>query len=131
MVLGDLGCDIVKIEKPERGDATRYMNVSDRFKTRIPDVGGDYFLAINRNKRSMCVELKTEEGRRICEDLARWADIVVQNFRPGVTARLGLDYESLRKVNPKLIYANISVPAERFAYGNLADVQCRGDLILA
>jgi crotonobetainyl-CoA:carnitine CoA-transferase CaiB-like acyl-CoA transferase len=108
MVLGDLGCDIVKIEKPERGDATRYMNVSDRFKTRIPDVGGDYFLAINRNKRSMCVELKTDEGRRICEDLARWADIVVQNFRPGVTARLGLDYESLRKVNSKLIYANIS-----------------------
>jgi len=118
MVLGDLGCDIVKIEKPERGDATRYMNVSDRFKTRIPDVGGDYFLAINRNKRSMCVELKTEEGRRVCEDLARWADIVVQNFRPGVTARLGLDYESLRKVNPKLIYANISAYGEG---GVLAD----------
>lgn len=108
MVLGDLGCDIVKIEKPERGDATRYMNVSDRFHSRIPDVGGDYFLAINRNKRSVCVEMKSPEGRAICEELATWADIVVQNFRPGVTARLGLDYESLRKFNPKLIYANIS-----------------------
>lgn len=108
MVLGDLGCEIIKIEKPERGDATRYMNVSERFKTRIPEVGGDYFLAINRNKRSVCVELKSPEGRAICEDLARWADMVVQNFRPGVTARLGIDYESLRKVNPRLIYANIS-----------------------
>ena len=108
MVLGDLGCDIIKIEKPERGDATRYMNVSERFHTRIPDVGGDYFLAINRNKRSLCLELKSPEGRRICEELAAWADIVVQNFRPGVTARLGLDYESLRQFNPKLIYANIS-----------------------
>jgi len=118
MVLGDLGCDIVKIEKPERGDATRYMNVSDRFRTRIPEVGGDYFLAINRNKRSVCVELKTDEGRRICEDLARWADIVVQNFRPGVTARLGLDYESLRKVNPRLVYANISAYGEGGVLGD-------------
>ncbi len=108
MVLGDLGCEIVKIEKPERGDATRYMNVSPRFRTRIPDVGGDYFLAINRNKRSICLELKSSEGRKICEELAAWADIVVQNFRPGVTARLGLDYPSLRRFNPKLIYANIS-----------------------
>jgi crotonobetainyl-CoA:carnitine CoA-transferase CaiB-like acyl-CoA transferase len=112
MVLGDLGCDIVKIEKPLRGDATRYMNVSERFHADIPRVGGDYFLAINRNKRSLCVEMKTPEGREICERLAGWADIVVQNFRPGVTARLGLDYASLRPLNPKLIYANIS------AYGS-------------
>ncbi len=108
MVLGDLGADIVKIEKPERGDATRYMNVSERFHTEIPMVGGDYFLAVNRNKRSVTLELKSPEGRRIAEELAGWADIVVQNFRPGVTARLGLDYESLKKFNPKLIYANIS-----------------------
>lgn len=108
LVLGDLGCEIVKIEKPERGDPTRYMNVSEKFHTDIPRVGGDYFLAVNRNKRSVGVEMKTVEGRRICEDLARWADIVVQNFRPGVTARLGLDYASLKKINPKLIYANIS-----------------------
>ena len=108
MVLGDLGCDIVKVEKPERGDATRYMNVSERFQTDIPRVGGDYFLAVNRNKRSIAVELKTAQGRRICEELAVWADLVVQNFRPGVTRRLGLDYASLKKFNPRLIYANIS-----------------------
>jgi crotonobetainyl-CoA:carnitine CoA-transferase CaiB-like acyl-CoA transferase len=108
MVLGDLGAEIIKVEKPERGDATRYMNVSERFQARIPDVGGDYFLAINRNKRSLCLELKSPEGRAICEELAAWADIVVQNFRPGVTARLHLDYDALRKFNARLIYANIS-----------------------
>lgn len=108
MVLGDLGADIIKVEKPKRGDATRYMNVSDCFDTDIPTVGGDYFLAINRNKRSVTLELKSEEGKRICKDLAAWADIVVQNFRPGVTDRLGLNYEALKRVNPLLIYANIS-----------------------
>lgn len=118
MVLGDLGCDIIKIEKPERGDATRYMNVSERFQTDIPRIGGDYFLAINRNKRAISVELKSTEGRKICEELAAWADIVVQNFRPGVTERLGLDYQSLRKFNPRLIYGNISAYGTE---GNLSE----------
>jgi len=108
MLLGDLGAEIIKIEKPERGDATRYMNVSERFHTDIPRVGGDYFLAVNRNKRSLALELKSDEGRRICEELAAWADIVVQNFRPGVTRRLRVDYDSLKAFNPRLIYANIS-----------------------
>jgi len=108
MVLGDLGAEIVKIEKPERGDATRYMNVSEKFQTDIPRVGGDYFLAVNRNKRSVGIEMKSPEGRKLCEELAAWADVVVQNFRPGVTKRLGLDYESLKRINPKLVYANIS-----------------------
>ncbi len=108
MVLGDLGCDVIKVEKPGRGDSTRFMNVSEKFHGDIPRVGGDYFLAINRNKRSVCIELKSPEGRAAMEKLAAWADIVVQNFRPGVTKRLGLDYESLRKFNPRLIYANIS-----------------------
>lgn len=108
MILGDLGAEVVKIEKPERGDATRYMNVSEKFQTDIPRVGGDYFLAVNRNKRSVAIEMKTPEGRRLCEELAAWADVVVQNFRPGVTRRLGLDYQSLKAVNPKLVYANIS-----------------------
>ncbi len=108
MVLGDLGCDVIKVEKPGRGDSTRFMNVSEKFHGDIPRVGGDYFLAINRNKRSVCIELKSPEGRVAMEKLAAWADIVVQNFRPGVTKRLGMDYESMRKFNPRLIYANIS-----------------------
>ncbi|MEI7782762.1 MAG: CoA transferase [Betaproteobacteria bacterium] len=133
MVLGDLGAEIIKIEKPERGDATRYMNVSDRFHTDIPKVGGDYFLAINRNKRSMALELKTPEGRQICEELAGWADIVVQNFRPGVTGRLGLDYASLKRFNPRLIYANISAYGMGGAHADKAGmdiaVQARSGLM--
>lgn len=125
MLLGDLGADIIKIEKPQRGDATRYMNVSDKFHTDIPTVGGDYFLAVNRNKRSVAVEMKTPEGRKICEELAAWADIVVQNFRPGVTKRLGLDYDSLKAFNPRLIYANIS------AYGTEGDMASKAGMDIA
>jgi len=112
MVLADLGCEVIKIEKPGRGDPTRYMNVAERFNAEIPRVGGDYFLAINRNKRSVGVDMKTEDGRRVCHELSAWADIAVQNFRPGVMARLGLDYAALSMTNPRLIYANIS------AYGD-------------
>lgn len=112
MVLADLGCEVIKIEKPGRGDPTRYMNVAERFSSEIPRVGGDYFLAINRNKRSVGVDMKTEDGRRVCRELAGWADIAVQNFRPGVMKRLGLDHAALSAINPKIIYANIS------AYGD-------------
>ncbi len=112
MVLADLGCEVIKIEKPGRGDPTRYMNVAERFSSEIPRVGGDYFLAINRNKRSVGVDMKTDDGRKVCRELAAWADIAVQNFRPGVMARLGLDYAALSAINPTLIYANIS------AYGD-------------
>ena len=125
MLLGDLGADIIKIEKPERGDATRYMNVSEKFHTDIPTVGGDYFLAVNRNKRSVAIEMKIPEGRKICEELAAWADIVVQNFRPGVTRRLGLDYQSLKAINPRLIYANIS------AYGTDGDMATKAGMDIA
>lgn len=118
MLLGDLGCDVIKVEKPDRGDTTRHMNMSKRFVAGIPKVGGDYFLAINRNKRSIGLELKTAEGLKICRELCKWADIVVQNFRPGVTQRLGLDYESLKAENPRLIYASISAYGDT---GPLAD----------
>ena len=108
MVLGDLGADVIKVEMPGRGDPTRFMNVSDKFNDDAQYVGGDYFLGVNRNKRSVGIDMKTEEGRKLCEELAVWADLVIQNFRPGVTKRLGLDYASLKKVNPRVIYANIS-----------------------
>lgn len=111
-VLGDLGADVVKIEKPERGDPTRYMNVSERFHTRIPEVGGDYFLAINRNKRSIGLDIKTDAGREAALALARWADVAVQNFRPGVLERAGLGYQALRAVNPRIILANLSAYGE-------------------
>lgn len=112
MVLGDLGAEVVKIEHPRRGDNTRYMNVSRRFRSDIPRAGGDYFMAINRNKKSLTLDLKKDDGRAIALDLAEWADVVVSNFRPGVMERLGIGYEALRERNEGVIYASLS------AYGD-------------
>jgi formyl-CoA transferase len=100
MLLADLGADVIKIEPPA-GDSTRTMPGA---------VGTDSpsFNAVNRGKRSVVLNLKTSEGRGALVRLARTADVFVENYRPGVLAALGLDYESLKAVNPRLIYASIS-----------------------
>jgi crotonobetainyl-CoA:carnitine CoA-transferase CaiB-like acyl-CoA transferase len=118
MLLGDLGCDVLKLERPGRGDASRYMNVSPRFLTDIPNSGGDYFMAINRNKRSVTIEFKQERGIELVRRLAQSCDVVVQNFRPGVVDRLGIGSAQLRELNPRLIYASLNAYGEE---GPLAD----------
>ena len=102
MVLADLGAEVIKIENPDGGDDTRQY--------RPPEAGGEsfYFLAVNRHKKSVGVNLTTDEGREVLKDLARQSDILVQNFRPDVMERYGLDYAAMRAVNPRLIYASIS-----------------------
>ncbi|CAA0097847.1 Acetyl-CoA:oxalate CoA-transferase [Starkeya nomas] len=99
-LLADAGADVIKIESPEGDDARHFA----------PRVGGEsaYFLLINRGKRSLVLDLKSEEGRCTVHALAREADVVVENFRPGVARRLGIDYETLAAINPKLVYASIS-----------------------
>jgi crotonobetainyl-CoA:carnitine CoA-transferase CaiB-like acyl-CoA transferase len=102
MVLGDLGADVVKVEDVWHGDDTRRWG---------PPFQGDdaaYFLSVNRNKRGLSVNVKTPEGRQIVQRLAAGSDIVIENFRPGTAARLGLGYEELSQANPALIYASIS-----------------------
>lgn len=101
MVLGDLGADVIKVEPPE-GDETRGWGP--------PFAGGEsaYYLCVNRNKRGMVVNLKTEEGKNILRELAAQSDVLVENFRPGTLKKFGLDYESLHEANPKLIYCSIS-----------------------
>lgn len=100
--LADLGADVWKVETPQTGDDTRSWMP--------PDIGGEstYFLACNRSKRSIAVDFKTPEGRKIVRDMAERADVVVENFRLGALARYGLDYESLSRANPRLIYCSIS-----------------------
>jgi crotonobetainyl-CoA:carnitine CoA-transferase CaiB-like acyl-CoA transferase len=100
MLLADLGADVIKIEPPA-GDSTRTMPGA---------VGTDSpsFNAVNRGKRSVVLNLKTPEGRGALARLARTADVFVENYRPGVLATLGLGYESMKAVNPRLIYASIS-----------------------
>lgn len=103
MLLGDMGADVVKVEPPGKGDSARR---SMGFRRKGEDTAA--FLAVNRNKRSVGIDLKSEEGRRVFYRLAEQADVVVENYRPGVTKRLGVDYEALKEINPQLIYASIS-----------------------
>lgn len=93
-ILSDLGADVIKIEPP-RGDSAR---------TLLPAV----FHAANRNKRSIALDLKHAQARPVIERLARWADVVIESNRPGVAARLGIDYASLSALNPRLIYCSLS-----------------------
>ena len=102
LVLADLGADVLKIEDPSHPDDARSMG---------PYFQGDqslYFLALNSGKRSVGVRLGTDEGRAVVRDLVRDADVVVDNYRPGVLAKLGLDHESLHRVNPRIVTCSIS-----------------------
>lgn len=102
LLLADMGADVIKVERPDGGDDTRRMGP--------PFIAGESaaFLAMNRNKRSLALNLKTEEGKDLFRRLARRADVLVENFRPGTMERLGLGYETLRGVNPGMIYCSIS-----------------------
>ncbi|MBI4245659.1 MAG: CoA transferase [Candidatus Rokubacteria bacterium] len=101
MILGDLGADVVKIERPDRGDDARSM---------APHVNGESapFMIFNRNKRSLTLDLKAREGREIARRLAARADVVLENWRPGTAARLGLGSEDVAALNPRLVYCSIS-----------------------
>ena len=103
MLLGDMGADVIKIEPPEVGDSTRR---SMGFRLKGDDSPG--FLALNSNKRSMTLDLKSAADREVLYALVETADVVVENGRPGVAARLGMSYETLRAINPRLVYASIS-----------------------
>lgn len=99
--LGDLGADVIKIERPA-GDDSRSWGP--------PFVGGtaSYFLSINRNKRSIALDLKTSDGQQTAHELITRADILVENFRPGVAARLGIGYDTARQLNSSVVYCSIS-----------------------
>jgi formyl-CoA transferase len=102
MLLGDLGCDVIKIEPPE-GEAMRSSFGSVAAWGETPG-----FLSMNRNKRSVAVDLKSDDGLAVFRKLAETADVVISNFRPGVAQRLGIGYHDLKKVNPRIICCSIS-----------------------
>jgi crotonobetainyl-CoA:carnitine CoA-transferase CaiB-like acyl-CoA transferase len=104
-LLGDMGADVIKIEKPTRGDSIRYADRSGRLPWKI---GGPNFQGLNRNKRGMTIDIGKPEGVALVHRLARDADVVVENFRPGVMDRHDIGYQSLRKVNPRIIYCSIT-----------------------
>ena len=101
MILADQGADVIKVEEPKEGDHTRSLSNRHRgFSAQ--------FLNLNRNKRSITLDLKTGEGRAILKRLAATADVLVQNFRPGVVERLGIDEAAIRAVAPQIVYVSIS-----------------------
>lgn len=102
-MLGDMGADIIKIE-PQKGDWMRHYSYGNLY----PEGESISFLSFNRNKRSIALNLKDPEGNKIAKDIIAKADILVENFRPGVMERLGLGYEEMKKNNPKLVYCSSS-----------------------
>ena len=100
-LLNDLGAEVIKIEMPGSGDDSRSFT---------PHIGGEssYFMQLNHGKKSVTLDLKTAQGLAILKQLVASADVLVENFRPGVTARLGIDYAALQAINPRLVYVSIS-----------------------
>ena len=100
-LLGDLGCEVIKVELPDGGDTHRGRNPKY-------EGYGPSFRVLNRNKKSVTLNLREKKGREILLKLLETADILLENFRPPTRQRLGLDYEKLSQINPKLIHCSIS-----------------------
>jgi crotonobetainyl-CoA:carnitine CoA-transferase CaiB-like acyl-CoA transferase len=100
--LADMGADVIKVERPEAGEWERGLHAVGE----LLDGQSPFFLAMNRNKRSVALNLKDERAREVCRRLAERSDLVMENFRPGVMDRLGLGYDDLRKVNPSIVYVS-------------------------
>ncbi|PIC70794.1 formyl-CoA transferase [Sporosarcina sp. P16b] len=102
MLLGDMGADIIKVEQPGKGDESRYFTP--------PTWNGEscYFLATNRNKRSITIDLKSPEGKEIIYKLVEEADVLLENFRTGALDQLGFGYDEIKRINPRLVYCSIS-----------------------
>ncbi|WP_375449677.1 CaiB/BaiF CoA transferase family protein [uncultured Devosia sp.] len=111
MRLGDLGADVVKVE-PLNGEWQRHVSAGGAKGNKI----NVSFLSLNRNKRSLAVDLKSEGGKAVLANLVKHADVFLQNYRPGVAKRLGVDYETLSALNPKLVYVSMSGYGETGPY---------------
>ena len=106
MILADLGCEVIKIEPPVKGEATRRLLENDPHYSF--NGMGAYFYTLNRNKKSLALDLKNLEGLKIFYGLVRKADVVISNFSAGVTAKLKIDFKELQKINPKIITCTVS-----------------------
>jgi crotonobetainyl-CoA:carnitine CoA-transferase CaiB-like acyl-CoA transferase len=112
MLLGDMGAEVIKVEPPNKGDDSRYYG--SQVKGESP-----YFLQYNRNKKSITLNLKHEDGRRILSKLVERSDILVENFRPGTLERLGFSFEKTRTINPGIIYCSVSGFGQTGPYSDL------------
>ncbi len=104
-LLGDLGADVIKVEKPGRGDGIRYADRTGRLP---PEIGGLNFQGLNRNKRGITIDIGQEAGCALVRRLVERADVLVENFRPGVMDRHGLGWDAMHALNPRLVYCSIT-----------------------
>ncbi len=111
-MLADMGAEVIKVEQPGVGEVSRNMGISFMNGESV------YYMIFNRNKKGITLNLRTQEGKRIFHGLARVSDVVLDNFRPGVTARLGVDYETLKEVNPSVVCCSISGYGQDGPYSN-------------
>ncbi|KAI7890276.1 CoA-transferase family III domain-containing protein [Mucor mucedo] len=121
MMLGDMGADVVKVENPKGGDDTRtwgppFAENKDPSDTAAGESA--YFLCANRNKKSITVNMKSDGGRQLIYDLVKECDVLVENYLPGKLEKLGLGYEQIKKINPKMIYASITGYGHTGPYAN-------------
>ena len=105
MMLGDLGAEVIKIERVNTGDIYRGMTFFAKY---IKDKQSPLFMAWNRNKRSIAMDIRNEEVKQLIYEMVKTADVVVENFRPGVMDRLGYGYGTLKQINPRIVYASNS-----------------------
>ena len=107
-ILGDLGAYIIKIERPSTGDDSRNLGPPYLDNNSVDPKESAYYLSVNRNKHSVTLDLTKKEGQRLARDIIKKCDILVENFRPGNLKQYGLDYKSIKKINPKIIYCSIT-----------------------
>lgn len=112
MILGDLGAEIIKIEQPREGDTSRHI------PPYFHEGESLYYISLNRNKKSVTLDMTTKKGKEIFHGLVKKADIVIENFRPGISTKLGADYEQLKKINSKIICCSITAFGPDGPYGN-------------
>lgn len=118
-MLADFGADVVKVERPGRGDDVRQQGLRARTPEGEETAETSSFLAMNRGKRSITVDIATPAGQALIRELAAGSDIVIENFKAGDLARYGLDHESLRRINPRLVYCSISGFGQTGPYSHL------------
>ncbi|MBC5767309.1 CaiB/BaiF CoA transferase family protein [Ramlibacter albus] len=113
-ILGDMGADVIKVEPPERGDELRY------YPPAVPGLEsqGGPFAWTNRNKRSLALDLKSEHGVKVARELIAQADVLVENFSTGVMQRFGLDYDTVKKLNPRIVYCSVSAYGREGPYAD-------------
>lgn len=118
-LLGDLGAEIIKVERPDSGDDTRTWSPPYQIGTNPENREASYFLSANRNKKSICVDIATPAGQDIIRELAAASDVLVENFKTGSLVRYGLDANTLRLLNPRLIYCSITGFGQTGPYASL------------